>query len=316
MTAPRASLRRSPVVLVVDDQELSARSLESVLMPNGFAMLRAFTGAKGLERARAHAPDIVVVARTLPDTDGLTLCRALRDQLVLGDRVPLLVTLDERPTRGERLTALRAGAWDVLVPPIDAEELILQLEAYVRAKFDADRMRETGLLDARTGLYNVNGLERRAAEFGAWALRHGDSLSCVILGVVQPGMADETAVVRAVDAMADVLRKIARNSDAIGRTGQSEFAVLAPGTDAAQAVQLAERLAAALRASGVLARDGSEHSARLRGGYDSVSDVRETPLRGPELITRAARALAHARAERKGEWLRPFRPPLRGISRP
>ena len=74
MTSPQP--RRAPVVLVVSDQEWSARSLESILMPNGYAVLRAFTGAHGLERARLHAPDVVIVAQSLPDTDGLALCRA------------------------------------------------------------------------------------------------------------------------------------------------------------------------------------------------------------------------------------------------
>lgn len=296
-------------MLIVDDQEWSARSLETVLMPNGFAVLRAFTGEKGLARARTHSPDIVVVARTLPDTDGLMLCRALRDQLILGDRVPMLVILPERPTRAERLVALRAGAWDVLVPPIDGEELVLRLRAYVQAKFDADRLREAGLLDTGTGLYNVTGLERRATELGSWAQRHGESLSCVILGCVRAGGANEDAVVGAVEAMADMLRKTGRTSDAIGRMGQTEFAVLAPGTDGAHAVKLAERLAAALRKAGLDTGDRGERGVRLRAGYDAVADASATPVKGPELITRASVAFGNAKAGEDGEWLQPFQPP-------
>ena len=304
VTGSRAPLRRSPVVLVVDDQEWSTRSLESVLQPNGFALLREFTGAKALARVHLQAPDIAILVKKLPDVDGLTLCAAFRDQL--GSRVPLLVALDERPTRAERLAALRAGAWEILVPPIDAEELLLRLEAYVRAKFEGDRILDTGLVDGRTGLYNVIGLERRATELGAWAQREGRPLSCVILGVVLP-TADQTTTASAVDVTADVLRKVARNSDILGRIGKSEFAVLAPGTDAAQAVQLAERLAAAVQA-GTVPQDGSTSSVRLRGGYDSVSDLRQNPVRGPELITQAALALARAKADGNGEWLRAFRP--------
>lgn len=293
-------------MLVVDDQEWSARSVETVLIPNGFAVLRAFTGAAALERAGAHAPDTVVVARTLPDIDGFALCRVLRDHMVLGDRVPLLVTLSDRPTREERLAALRAGAWDILVPPLDAGELVLRLHAYVRAKFDADRLRENGLLDGRTGLYNMSGLERRATELGAWAHRQGEALSCVALGFLQAGTADET-VLRTVDAMADVLRQSGRTSDAIGRMGRGDFGVLAPGTGGDNAPRLADRLADALRSAGIIpAQSGDEGSVRLRCGYDSVSDARATPLKGPELIKRAVLALARAKAERRGAWRRSF----------
>jgi PleD family two-component response regulator len=299
------SLHRSPVVLIIDDQEWSARSLESVLMPNGFALLREFTAAKGLERARSHPPDIVVVARTLPDQDGFALCTALRASDVLGDRVPILVTMHERPPRAERLTALRAGAWDILAPPIDAEELVVRLETFVRAKFDGDRIRESGLLDPRTGFYNVNGLERRATELGAWARRQGEPLSCVILSVVLP---EAKASSISADALVDVLRRTSRNSDAIGRTGQWEFAVVAPATDASQAVKLAERFAEAIR-SGGLTEKAEAAGVQVRGGYECVEDPRETPLRGRELISRAATALARAKIERSGEWLKPFRLP-------
>ena len=305
MTSPQP--RRAPVVLVVSDQEWSARSLESILMPNGYAVLRAFTGAHGLERARLHAPDVVIVAQSLPDTDGLALCRALRDQRALPDRIPLFLHLAEHPTRAERLMALRAGAWDVLAPPLDAEEMILRLEAYVRAKQDADRAQERGLVDAATRFYNAAGLEARATELAAWAQRNAEPLSCVVLGFVRGGTVDDAEVARAVDAMSDVLRRTGRTSDAIGRTGQTEFAVLAPGADGAAAVRLAERLAEALRP--VLSSPAEAYpTVELRGGYDAIADGRETPLKGHELITRATIAFNRARSNHTGLWLRPFQP--------
>jgi PleD family two-component response regulator len=306
VTTPRQMFPRPPLVLVVDDQEWATRSLETVLKPSGFSILRAFTGARALQQARATPPDVVFVAKALPDIDGLTLCRVLRDELLLGQRVPLLVTLHDRPTREERLDALRAGAWDVLAPLIDAEELILRLQAYVRAKFDADRIREAGLLDAPTGLYSPRGLERRAAEFGSWARRWGEALSCVVLAVSQPDADKEDASVAAGDEMAEVFRKTARASDAIGRVGQAELAVFAPRTDAQQAVQMAERFGAALRASGMLGREQGRQTLHLWGGYDSVNDARETPVQGPELLTRATVALAQAKEGREAQWLRAF----------
>ena len=239
--------------------------------------------------------------------NGLALCRALRDQRALPDRIPLFLHLAEHPTRAERLMALRAGAWDVLAPPLDAEEMILRLEAYVRAKQDADRAQERGLVDATTHFYNAQGLEARASELAAWAQRSGEPLSCVVLEFVRGGTVDDAEVARAIDAMSDVLRRTGRTSDAIGRTGQTEFAVLAPGADGTAAVRLAERLAAALRP--VLSSPAEAYPAvELRGGYDAVADGRETPLKGHELITRATIAFNRARSIQNGLWLRPFQP--------
>ena len=49
----------SPLVLIANDQEWSARSLESILGPNGYAVIRAYTGQQALERARAAAWTVV-----------------------------------------------------------------------------------------------------------------------------------------------------------------------------------------------------------------------------------------------------------------
>src|SRR5438132_186587 len=71
----------------------------------------------------------------------------------------------------------------------------------------------------------------------------------------------------AVDLLAEVLRGTARRSDAIGRVGPGEFAVIAPGTDRAGAVLLAERLA-----RGVKTLAGA--TPGLRAGYDAVGNAR------------------------------------------
>src|SRR5215218_1743776 len=70
---------RPPLVLVANDQEWSARSLESILGPNGYAVLRAYTGRQALELARSAQPDVVIVDVRMPDIDGLDVCEVLRD---------------------------------------------------------------------------------------------------------------------------------------------------------------------------------------------------------------------------------------------
>src|SRR5207244_2841406 len=72
-------------------------------------------------------------------------------------------------TRAERLAALRAGAWECIAPPHDADEILLKIGAYVHAKLDADRARSEGLLDSATRLYNRQGLARRARELSPTA---------------------------------------------------------------------------------------------------------------------------------------------------
>src|ERR1700722_15598849 len=104
---------RPPLVLIANDQEWAARSLETLLGPNGYAVLRAYNGRQAVEMARSVQPDVVIVDLRLPDTDGLEGCRALRAQMVAA--TPIIVTPSDPSSRAQHVAALRAGAWDFCV---------------------------------------------------------------------------------------------------------------------------------------------------------------------------------------------------------
>ena len=118
----RTPPHRPPLVLIANDQEWSTRSLESILWPNGYAVLRAYTGKKALERSRSAQPDLIIIDTSLPDMDSLALCAALRSEDHVHDSTPIIMTAPVRPSRQQRLAALRAGAWEFLNYPLDAEE--------------------------------------------------------------------------------------------------------------------------------------------------------------------------------------------------
>lgn len=295
---------RPPLVLIIDDHEWSTRSLESILAPSGYAVMRAYTGAKGLERARTEQPDLVVIDASLPDEDGLALCRALRDDQLLA-RTPIIVTAVEHPTRQQRLEALRAGAWDFLAHPFDPEEMLLRLGAYVRAKVDTDRLREDCLIDEATGLYNQRGMERRARELGSQAFRAHGALACVVFSPDLGETLQPEVVQGAVEQLGRAFRNFGRISDAIGRLGKTEFAVLAPMTDSMGAVKLAERMGSAIRTMpGMNGLDAP--TFRLRAGYDAVPNVREAPSGALDLLGHATSALRRSRGNGNGEWIAPF----------
>jgi PleD family two-component response regulator len=287
---------RAPIVLIIDDQEWSSRSLESVLAPDGFAVTRAYTAAQGRQRALTHIPDAIFVSIQLPDADGISLCRSLRELPEIGAATPILLTCPDRPTRTQRLDAARAGVWDIVAYPVDTEELVLKLDAFVQAKLAADRLRDEGLVDPLTGLYNLSGLEQRSRELASWAYRTHEALACVVFSP-KAGEDAEPADVR---DMVAALRRSGRISDVIGRLGKTEVAVLAPSTDGFGAQRLAERLAEAIRTTGPVP-GGTD----IRAGFDAVENVREFPAAAKELLIRATMALRKARAN-GGPWLVPF----------
>ena len=156
--------QRPPLVLIANDQEWSARSLESILAPNGYAVLRAYTGQQALERARAARPDLVILDAQMPDIHGVEVCRTLRADPRFSTTTPLIITTAGPSGRTQRLEAYRAGAWEFFGQPLDGEALLLKLETYLKSKLEVDRIRDENLLDHATGLYNMRGLSRRARE--------------------------------------------------------------------------------------------------------------------------------------------------------
>jgi PleD family two-component response regulator len=292
--------------LIVSHQEWFSRSLETILAPGGYTVRRAYTAPSAIQQARHAHPDAIAVDSALPDRDGLELCRELRRDAAIPPSTPMVVISAEPPTRQRRLDALRAGAWDYLGPPFEAEEFRLRIEAFVRAKLDADHARAEGLVDAATGLYNARGLARRARELGAQAARQHAALGCVVfapaVGSAPSEASGDEALSTLVDVLAAALKRAGRLSDAIGRLGPAEFAVVAAGADARGAMRLAERLARALAGAATAATP----PVQLRAGYYAVPDFHTAPVDAGEAILRATAALQAAQADPGRGWLREF----------
>jgi len=105
------------------------------------------------------------------------------------------------------------------------------------------------------------------------------------------------------------LKASARLSDVIGRLSPTEFAVLAPGTDAAGARRLAERLASSVSTPAIgepaAAGSAATPSPRVRCGYEAVANVGYAPIEPVDLLVRAAAAVRTGKTD-SGSWLRRF----------
>jgi len=283
METSAARHHRPPFVLIINDQEWSTRSLESILAPHGYAVLRAYTGSKGFERAVTARPDVIVTGAVLPDLNGVELCRRLRADPRITASTPILITSTGRATRKERLAALQAGAWDYLGHPLDAEELVLRFEAYVRAKHEADHVREQCLLDDQTGLYSLQGLARRARELASQAYRRSEPLACVVFRA--EGAEPDSDVSAAGAELVKRLRASGRASDVIGRIGEGEFAVFALGADAQGAEALVRRLI------------GDAELPEIAIGHYAVDDYRVANLQPQDMLAKAGASISRRLAQ-------------------
>lgn len=291
----RTTRTHPPLTLIANSQEWHSRSLESILGPHGYAVLRAYTGKQAIERAQSSRPDLIILDTDLPDRDGLDVCRELRADPNISPATPILITSPSHSSRQKRLDALRAGAWDFIGSALDGEELPLRLDAMMRAKHEVDRAREESLLDELTGLYSIRGLARRARELGSQSFRQKEPFACIVLTPMlrnEQGAELTTAhSTEIVETLAQVLRESGRTSDAIGMVGPGEFAVIAQGTDAEGAVGLAHRLSRAV------SNMESTKGVRFAAGYDAVNNYHDAPIEPGDMLMRASHAMRLSRAE-------------------
>src|SRR2546427_12761205 len=266
---------RPPQLLIASHNHGAGAELLQLAERRGYTVRRAQSGGQAVEQAHAAPPDVLVLDESLTDMDAFAASRALRDDPHVGPGTPLLLISTQRPSSPQHHAALRAGVWEFLRHPFQDEEIAAKLDTYVLLKLDSDRARRDASIADAGGFYTVRGLALRAQELTLQAFHHAQPLACVALA---PVIADGQNA-GAVDALAEVLRATSRRSDAIGRVGPGEFAVIAPGTDRAGAVHLAERLAPAVST----ARPG----AGLRAGDDAVDNPRHTPVEPEKLPARA-----------------------------
>ncbi|MBC7897241.1 MAG: response regulator [Cytophagaceae bacterium] len=300
MATPVIDLQSSPpLVLLANDQEWASRALESVLGPRGFATVRAFTGRQALELIRTTRADAIVLDAGLPDISGLDVIRILRDEPAFVAGTPIILLSSGASTRAQRLEAYRTGAWELLSEPYDIEALVLKLELFVRARREADRTLEGGLLDQATGLYNARGLARRAREIGAEAARRRASVACVALMAQIEGPEDPADISADLDGivlgrLSDVCRQAARVSDVVGRLGRSELVVIAPFTGADGAERIIARIRSLVESVPVRIADHAR-SIRLNAGYAAVTDFSTSSSDVVTLLLRAASELRRSR---------------------
>jgi len=114
--------------MVVDDEPGVRAALERALRIERYDVRLAGDGTEALALLAERSPDAIVLDVSMPDVDGLEVCRRLR---AAGDRTPVLM-LTARDAVDDRVAGLDAGADDYLVKPFALKELQARLRALLR----------------------------------------------------------------------------------------------------------------------------------------------------------------------------------------
>jgi two-component system KDP operon response regulator KdpE len=193
-------------VLVIDDDPSLLQALRVGLRAGGHEVTGVVNGEQGISHAALDAPDVIVLDLGLPDVDGMTVCRRIRQW----SEVPIIV-LSATEAEDRKIAALDIGADDYVTKPFGMGELEARIRAAIRhRRAEQDEQTQTrvsvGPLDldlvrheARLAGTNV---ELTAREFDVLAyLAQNAGKTCthqmILVAVWGPGYADEAQYLHA-----------------------------------------------------------------------------------------------------------------------
>lgn len=117
-------------ILVIEDEQDLQKVLDYNLRQAGHQVLAALRGLDGLQLAKEHRPDIVLLDLMLPDTPGTEICRALKRETATSG-IPVLM-LTAKGEEIDRVVGFELGADDYVVKPFSVRELLLRIDAILR----------------------------------------------------------------------------------------------------------------------------------------------------------------------------------------
>ena len=115
-------------VLLVEDDPMIAKGLQTALRQDGYAVDGVSDGRHAAEALRTESFDIVLLDLGLPGRDGLEVLRELRGR---GDSTPVIIVTARDETRN-RIEGLDAGADDYIIKPFDLDEIAARMRSVLR----------------------------------------------------------------------------------------------------------------------------------------------------------------------------------------
>lgn len=256
-----------PAILLVEDDPITRKLIGRLLRRAGYPVEEAEDGAQAFARIQQQFFPILITDWEMPEMDGPTLCKRVRELELEGYVYTLMLTA--RDTKEHTIAGLESGADDYLTKPMHEAELfariktgarIVALEQKLRAA--TERNRKLSITDALTAAYNRRYFNEQLPSELERCRRYKRALS-IVMGDIDyfkkindghgHGAGDEVLA----QFVQRTKRAIRATSDWIARYGGEEFVIVMPETDHAGALQAAEKVRAAIAAQPFVTAAGS-----------------------------------------------------------
>ncbi|WP_426102085.1 GGDEF domain-containing protein [Massilia sp. TSP1-1-2] len=281
-------------ILIADDDDASILLLKEMLTEWGHEVVVADDGAAAARLLAApDGPLVAILGALMRGMDGIDVCRTIRDSV--RERYVYMILLAAHTEAESAVAAMSAGADEYIAKPFSAQDVLVRVRAGRRIAELEQELRYRATRDALTDIYSrgaiIDLLHKEVARQG----RSQHAVSIIFCDLDHFKDVNDTLGPLAGD---EVLREVTRRMgaglrpyDALGRYGGEEMLCVLPDCDLAGALEVAERMRAAVAATPVSTQAGAVPITVSIGvatmSRDEVSSLTELLQRADNALYRA-----------------------------
>ncbi len=294
-------------ILIAEDDPVSRKLLEKILIKAGNKVVSVENGQKALELFDDKFFPIVLTDWMMPEMDGLELCRAIRKNTYPG--YVFIILLTAKDSKDDIIRGLGAGADDYLTKPFSHAELVARLNTGKRVlelerslKDANEEIRILSITDPLTGTYNRGYMTERLPQEIKRARRYSRALSIILCDIDHFKKVNDTYGHLVGDRVLKDFARCIRHSirqdvDWTARYGGEEFLIVLPETDVNGGSVMAERLKSEL-SQRVTETQGKKISITTSFGVVGFGPDTPDEMISPEaMISKADKYLYQAKRE-------------------
>lgn len=285
-------------ILLIDDDVDFVTLAKHILEKEGFLLIVAPNGKRGLEMIYDFKPSVILIDIHLPDMDGFIIFESIVTKLKKNHTPIIIISGDD--SKENRIRAYQMGAIDFISKPIDKDLFIANLKNRIRLR---NEIEQAVIVDELTSLYNRKYMNTQLMQHISQYNRNKTPFSIVLLDLDHFKLVNDTYGHLMGD---DVLRKFAtlvneskRENDIICRYGGEEFIVILPNTSKEQAYHFLNRLKKVLSEVYFYANDESFQITFSAG----ITEINEKNNHPKKLIDEADKALYHAKMSGRNQFI-------------
>ncbi len=150
-------MAKGKIQIIEDDRDI-VEMVEYNLKQEGYQIVSAFNGERGIEQAQKEKPDLIILDLMLPAIDGFEVCKNLRRRESTS-HIPIII-LSAKSRETDKVVGLELGADDYVTKPFSPRELIARIKAVLR------RHKEQPPVEIKTGQIVIDSAKHKAVVKG------------------------------------------------------------------------------------------------------------------------------------------------------